>query len=242
MQVLYIDIETTGLDKDEHKITVIGTVIKTVTYVQNTPVYTDVREHCYNVCIAEEAGGTTLCDMRGEIYNLLDTSDIIVAFNGINFDIPFLFKWMERESESQKFDRKILDYCRLNQIILKQRVKLSVMCVNNKIQDEKYATGLDAIKWAEEKNWKELEHYCMQDVFVMSKLTEKSVVEGLVLIRPAKNEKSINAIDKYKEVVIVFNQRWTPCIPLPEWWTSYSDSKNMVSVYDIELNNYKISF
>ena len=29
MKILYIDIESTGLDKDEHKITVIGTIVKT---------------------------------------------------------------------------------------------------------------------------------------------------------------------------------------------------------------------
>jgi len=88
MIVLVLDIETTGLSKSEHTITVIGTI------VYESLDDTTTSEKCYNVALAASSGSDALLKMKRDIERLLDDAETVVAFNGINFDMPFILKWL----------------------------------------------------------------------------------------------------------------------------------------------------
>ena len=90
MITLVLDIETTGLSRAEHVITVIGTI------VYESLDETTISEKCYNVVLAETSPNQEdLVLMKREICKLLDDAECIVAFNGINFDMPFICKWLK---------------------------------------------------------------------------------------------------------------------------------------------------
>jgi hypothetical protein len=72
-------------------------------------------------------------------------SDIIVAYNGMTFDILFKMKWLGEENMTFEINERVLDLCDMNLKILKQREKLNVMCINNYISDQKCASCKDAI-------------------------------------------------------------------------------------------------
>jgi len=96
MLLLVLDIETTGLSRTEHNITVIGTIV----YESSNE--TVIREKCYNVAIAEAHDcKQDLIAMKKEISELLDDADSIVAFNGINFDMPFIRKWLRTSVQNE---------------------------------------------------------------------------------------------------------------------------------------------
>ena len=90
MITLVLDIETTGLSRTKHVITVIGTI------VYESVDEKCISEKCYNVALAEASENPEdLVSMKREISKLLDDADCIVAFNGINFDMPFICKWLK---------------------------------------------------------------------------------------------------------------------------------------------------
>lgn len=89
MIVLVLDIETTGLSRSQHTITVIGTI------VYETLDESTISEQCYNVALAASSENTdALLNMKHDIARLLDDAESVVAFNGINFDMPFILKWL----------------------------------------------------------------------------------------------------------------------------------------------------
>ena len=272
MHVLYIDIETLGLDLKIHDITVIGTIQKTVTAAEHSDIlernskklkytnvtntnsevihtsdksvnkkteYKDIVEKCYNVCVARENG--TEKAMKTEVLHLLESSQVIVAFNGISFDVPFLLKWLEREDLLADITNKTLDFCDIGHIVIKQRIKLNTMCTHNGITESKYACGKVAITWAIEKNWKELEYYCMQDVVLMCKLTERAVDNGLVLIRQCRNRMSANKSDEYTRVIVNFDSDWLPDVKAQRGKNTTSSALNIdprivEEIYEIDTS------
>jgi len=284
MKFLIIDIETTGLSCSKDSITVIGTIVYDNETKQNC------HEECYNVARADkEKNVVGILEMKSQIVKLLNDSQRIVAFNGVNFDMPFILKWlgvfdvpqsvgaavtikqrpenrqkrktMEKEPEqvsknnciknkgrqdkkdtlhnsitvvnneesgvdqeegvtcqphldpnppgppASMFARKVppcgvdlsnrttttavlpslsvmgdaentacciqygwpkkyLDFCLLSLTYTNRYISLHNVCLYNKIEAEKSGFGLQAIAWAEKEEWKLLEDYCMQDVFV----------------------------------------------------------------------------
>jgi len=89
MKVLVLDIETTGLSKTNDIISVIGTIV--YESLNNTT----ISKKCYNVMVAEDSTDKNeIIAMKKDIINLLDDADCVVAFNGINFDMPFIVKWL----------------------------------------------------------------------------------------------------------------------------------------------------
>jgi len=94
MTVLVLDIETTGLSQKSDRITVIGTI------VYNSLDNKTITEKCYNVVVAEESPDTQgITIMKNNIAKLLDDAECVVAFNGINFDMPFIVKWLHHSVE-----------------------------------------------------------------------------------------------------------------------------------------------
>jgi len=89
MRFLIVDIETTGLSCSNDKITAIGTIV----YNSESPQIHE--ERCFNVAKARKCGSIQDIEtMQKEVVHLFDLCDRIVAFNGINFDFPFIVKWL----------------------------------------------------------------------------------------------------------------------------------------------------
>jgi len=89
MLVLVLDIETTGLSKTNDSITVIGTIV----YDSETDC--TLSKKCFNVAVAHDSKlPSDLVEMKHEVTKLLDDAGCVVAFNGINFDMPFILKWL----------------------------------------------------------------------------------------------------------------------------------------------------
>ena len=89
MRFLIVDIETTGLSCSNDRITAIGTIV----YNSESPQIHE--EHCFNVAKARKCGSIQDIEaMQKEVVHLFDLCDRIVAFNGINFDFPFIVKWL----------------------------------------------------------------------------------------------------------------------------------------------------
>lgn len=166
MIAVYLDIETMGLDRHEHVITVISVV------VEDTATEQILKEHTYNICLAVENG--TENDIKRSLYSMLQACDSIVAYNGINFDIPFIVHWLSPVLEVQiatSWESKILDFYKVAEDQLHSRVGMQKMCQDNGMEISKSGTGLQAIQWARDREWEKLEMYCMQDVKVMLALT-----------------------------------------------------------------------
>lgn len=208
MQLLYIDIETTGLDIETDKITVIAAVV-----VDTNKPNMDQTVNL-NLCVARKQGSGKEEEMKKDLYELLVACDVIIAYNGINFDIPFLIRMIERGDILDNILRKTLDFCSISARIMGVRQSMAQMCVENKITVCKYATGKKAIEWAEKENWAELEYYCMQDVEVMKQLSEKCFKDGLVLRQLAVNVNSILVSENTdRSVIIFFDNDLQPIIP-----------------------------
>lgn len=88
MDKLYLDIETTGLSKEDHKVTVVGAY-------DGEEVYQLIKDK-------------SLC--QENIENLLERANKVVTFNGKRFDIPFLKHNYEVSCEFQHKDLMYLGW------------------------------------------------------------------------------------------------------------------------------------
>lgn len=177
--VVYFDIETTGLSIEDDKITVACFIIqKRLSNGVNTQHIT------YNMCI--DTNHATLETTCKDVVGLLDNCDVIVAYNGIRFDIPFIGKWVHATTGidyTGAWLAKTLDYCDIMFRTTGAFQSMQDMCKKNNINVEKSASGKQAVLWAQAGNWRELEAYCMQDVNVLVSLTERAIESGLHMMR-----------------------------------------------------------
>lgn len=171
MILVYIDIETTGLEILANDITVIAVI------VEDTSLIHPLEEHIFNICLDRQTG--TEEDSKRRVCSLLDTCDRIVAYNGIFFDVPFMAHWAYAQwdpemvtASTARWSLKTLDFFQVAQGIISARVGMQKMCADNGIQISKSATGKQAVQWAKEQEWEKLESYCMQDVQVLLCLTQ----------------------------------------------------------------------
>jgi len=170
MLVVYLDIETTGLEKEEHDITVIALIAQ-----DTSGALRDVEE-IHNVVLDARAGAEART--RGAVRALLDRCDRIVAYNGVFFDVPWLAHWAHggagpaADAANAAWGAKTLDFFLVAEGLVFARVGMQKMCVDNGMRISKSATGKQAVQWAREEQWDKLERYCMQDVRVLLSLTQ----------------------------------------------------------------------
>lgn len=161
------DIETTGLDPLQHRVTaaclygamdgqrpgqrvlrdalVPGPhVIRTFVFKNQTPNQHDL-------------------EMREEFMAHLDSARGLCAFNGIRFDIPFLQKaWDIPASRVEAWVVKTFDVYEACKLGLGATFSLDRLLAANSLES-KTGSGLHAILLAKEGRWDELGDYCMQD-------------------------------------------------------------------------------
>lgn len=98
-----------------------------------------------------------------EFIALLDEADVLCAFNGVRFDIPFMQKeWKLSDSRVHVWVAKLVDVYEMAMLVFRRGFSLNQLLIANKI-DVKTGTGKEAIELAHRGAWAELGEYCMQD-------------------------------------------------------------------------------
>ena len=141
--MLAFDLETTGLDPKKHAIT------------------------CACVCDPERnferAFMFHLGDDPDEFMQLLDDADRLCAFNGAQFDIPFIEHAFQVDTKRVAAWRmKLHDVYEACRLALGITFPLQDMLELNGITG-KTGSGAEAVKLAEQGSWDELKAYCLDD-------------------------------------------------------------------------------
>lgn len=159
--MLCFDIETTGLDPDRCKVTVVCTedFVSGVTRAYEFAQYPE-KFDC----------------LREDLIAALEESPSLCAFNGIRFDIPFLAKYLKISNYQQmKWMTKTSDILEQSRLRFKKTFSLNLLCETNNIPI-KISDGKEAIKMAENKEWSKLRSYCAKDVSILCDIYRKQKI------------------------------------------------------------------
>ena len=155
--ILAFDIETTGLDPSKNALTMVCVYAangysRSFDFVRAIDPFTNQ--------IVDPEKFTT---MREELLTLLDDSDTLCCYNGVEFELPFLAQAL-LASDEKLGERicKTLDVFFAVRYCIGAMPKLDKMLQWNGLQG-KTASGLQAIEWARTGVLDKLEEYCMDD-------------------------------------------------------------------------------
>jgi len=164
--MLVFDIETTGLNPLKNSITVVA-VCDTET--NSETIYNFARDGCSR---AEEF----LCS--------LDVANVIACFNGVKFDLPFVIAFFGvAESRYRHWFCKVFDYYEYCRLLFDCPCSLNRLLCSNGYQ-VKTSCGGQAVTMAQNKQWRELEDYCMADT---TKTRDLCVAVSVVLPLQKRN-------------------------------------------------------
>ena len=181
--VCALDIETTGLKKETDVITVICLKL------YDTCSRRVVRADDLNVCLAREDAQHAETEMKLYVRTVLNGSDKILAYNGRSFDIPFLSAWIAAGDTAlcQAWQDKTIDFLHEAKVRINQYISMDKVAKDNALAISKIATGLQAIQWAQERQWQLLVEYCSADVDVLVQIFERALGEhGLKMVGKAR--------------------------------------------------------
>jgi len=151
---IVLDIETTGLNPINHKITCICAKTNDANY--------------FYKCSTNEYA--ILIHFYCWIINKKDY--IIITKNGKQFDIPFIISRSVLTIDG-RFHVLIDIFKHIDiQEVTKKRISLDDMATLLKLSN-KSADGLQAIKWFKEKKYSKIIEYCMNDVLLTEKVYKK---------------------------------------------------------------------
>jgi len=195
------DIGTTGFSRRRHEITVIGTV------VYDTAARAERAHRCFNVFCAEQTRSLeAVAAMKRDVAALLDRCDAVAAYNGAQFDLPWIRQWLQSPARRAALDpravapaaldpraplrwaHKTRDFCALAQSCTGRAPSLEAACALNGIPAAKSACGAQAVAWAAARAWPQLEAYCMQDVRALLRLTLHALAHGLTCSNVAAHD------------------------------------------------------
>ncbi len=124
-----------------------------------------------------------------ELEKLWKTAGLIIGFSINRFDVPVMEKYFKFDIWSVPR----LDLLEEVEIGFGNRVSLDVLAKTN-LGIGKTHHGLEAIRFYKEKNWNELESYCLNDVKITKDLYEL-----------AKKQKHLSIPDRYTGVLTKVN-------------------------------------
>lgn len=160
--MLALDIETTGLDKNKNKIT----LVCTEDFI--------TRKRCAYEFARVEANGTAeeYKQLQEKLIADISGAKSLTVFNA-NFDLPFIQVQFNVPAATVKswFD-KTSDILAHSKTRYKQTFPLQLLCEVNGIVG-KSSTGTAAIKMAQEHKFDELLEYCQDDVRILVDLFRK---------------------------------------------------------------------
>jgi hypothetical protein len=181
--MLAFDIETMGLDSTKCPITVAAIYDEKANI---NMVFRFVELYKDQVVYVGDVG-----DMVEEFLCYLDNADELTAFNGIQFDIPFIQKQFKVPDERvQAWVLKTYDTFEFCSKVLQRTFPLNMMLELNDFE-VKSGDGMQAIKFAQKESWQELESYCADDArltWLLSQRWKLKIPEG----RPFRERTKVN--------------------------------------------------
>lgn len=149
--MLAFDIETEGLDPLQHRIIVASVydpdrnIQRTFNFMADPAMYESERQ---------------------ELIRHLDEADSLCSFNGVRFDLPFICRrFGVPDAQHGRWVLKTLDYFEICKLCFGSSCSLKNLLAANG-HEAKSSSGLQAIEWAREGRWKEVEDYCMRDAIL----------------------------------------------------------------------------
>ena len=156
--MLSFDIETMGLDNRTCPITVaavydrdedVNTVFRFVEVCDKSP---------HGVKYVENVG-----DIIEEFLCMLDSAKVLTAYNGIQFDIPFIQQQFSVQDDRVRgWVFKTYDILEFSRRVLQRTFPLNMLLQINGF-DVKSGDGLQAVRLAAAGQWLALESYCADD-------------------------------------------------------------------------------
>jgi hypothetical protein len=145
-------------------------------------------------CVYDEANGISESfnfvanpglDEEERFMKRLDEADILCAFCGARFDIPFIVERFKVPAERYSaWYRKLFDHFEICKWLFESSCGLDKLCARNGLP-VKSSTGLQAIQWAKDGEWDKLIPYCMQDAIITYQISMK---RSVILPLTAKSE------------------------------------------------------
>jgi uncharacterized protein YprB with RNaseH-like and TPR domain len=167
--MLSFDIETEGLDPKKHRITVAS-------------VYDPHRniQHTYNFLENEHDDQQVLMTINAFLKQL-DDAPALCCFNGVKFDVPFIAKRFNVSPlRVNAWMLKLFDIFEVCRLVYGSSCSLNALLTANG-KEVKSSSGLQAVEWARQKEWKLLEEYCMRDTVLTHEVSATSMMVELPL-------------------------------------------------------------
>jgi hypothetical protein len=168
--MLAFDIETTGLDPAKDSVTVVCT--------QDLKTGERVAYQFARVRATEPENEHLL---KKDLVKAFDSASSLCAFNGVRFDIPFLYTALKLEEQTCAGwllkTSDILEAARLGIFGAAHTFGLNLLCQHNHVP-VKCGNGLQAIKFAQQHRWDELLEYCADDVHILCDLYKRRMLNN----------------------------------------------------------------
>lgn len=165
--MLAFDIETTGLDPRK----CVVTIVSTEDYRTGETKHYEFSRVCKEAPERLEA-------LKSELIKDFNAASSLCAFNGIQFDIPFLMVSLKLSADVVTgWVLKTTDILECSRHVHQNTFGLNLLCGANGIQ-LKSSSGLEAIKMAHEGRWEDLKDYCQDDVHILCDLYRKRFLKN----------------------------------------------------------------
>lgn len=164
--MLAFDIETKGLDFVNDPITV-------------ACVYDPVKRIKESFCFLDKNDSDAERDAKIDAFlKHLDDADVLCAFNGARFDIPFIIeKFKVPKERYTPWFEKLFDYFEICKLVFGSSCSLNNLLKANGWEQTKTASGAEAVEWANQERWDEIMDYCMMDTKLTYEISVKASVK-----------------------------------------------------------------
>lgn len=144
--VISFDIETEGVDIENDDITV-------------ACIYNPLRKRTFYFRHPDHDRQENIEEFLGE----LDRAHMLISFNGVYFDIPFIARKFDVEAgRYTAWVCKTFDYFMICKLVFESSCSLNKLLEKNGLSP-KSSTGMQAVLWAREGKWDDIAEYCMDD-------------------------------------------------------------------------------
>lgn len=125
----------------------------------------------FNFCIGDREAA------KQAFMQELDDAPSLCSFNGFRFDIPFIVNKFRVPAERyQNWFQKTFDYFEVAKVTFGSSCGLNKLLMANG-EEVKTGSGLQAVQWAKEGEWRKLEEYCMVDTQLTWKISVREDVK-----------------------------------------------------------------
>ena len=135
---------------------------------------------------------TFLVEEFGELWPIIERSDMLITFNGDHFDIPLLNKYYSGDLTKIKS----LDLLKEMQKSAGRRMKLDQIAEGT-LGINKSGHGMEAVRWWREGEIEKVKKYCLDDVKITKEIYEYALKNNKLIFKegPNLNEVKLDSTD-----------------------------------------------